>query len=313
MVISWISVALAAYLFLAVANLFDKFLIDHIIGSARAYTFFACIMGAIVILASPWLLKWPGWFYFIVNIALGGVFVLALWSLYEALKRGEAARILVLVGGTTPIFSIILSMAFLKECFSVSQWFGLAFLLLGVFIIAFLPTHRSFLSRLLRHLKIKQIVGANGLWLAIFSGLAYSIYFVGSKYAFSHQAFASAFIWNRLGAALFALLFLLKAGSRCEIKKFARKSSPSKHKFLVVLGQGLGSLGFILQNYAVSLGSVALINALQGVQYAFILVISTILALSLPRLLKETFSWRILLQKTAAVTMVGIGLYFIAF
>jgi hypothetical protein len=73
----------------------------------------------------------------------------------------------------------------------------------------------------------------------------------------------------------------------------------------------MGSTGFILQNYAVFLGSVVLVNALQGVQYAFLLIISTGLALFAPKLLKENFSWRITIQKAAAVLVIVLGFYFV--
>ncbi|MFA5163690.1 MAG: EamA family transporter [Patescibacteria group bacterium] len=309
---SWITVALLAYLFLAVSNLFDKFLIDHVISSSKAYAFVACLLGGIVVVAAPWLLEWPGWRLFFWDVCLGFIFALALWFLYEALKRGEAAKTLVLVGGVVPVFSILLSVVFLKEKFNLDQWGGLGLLVLGTFLIAFLPSHRSFLSRVVRHLGISQKVGLDGLFFALISGVAYALYFVGSKYAFNGQSFASAFIWARLGAAFFVLLFLLQRKSRREIFKFLHVSSPQKHKFLVLLGQGFGSLGFILQNYAIFLGSVALVNALQGVQYAFILLISAILAFSAPKMLKESFTGLIILQKTAAVFLIGLGLYFIA-
>lgn len=309
---SWVAVALLAYLFLATSNLFDKFLIDHVISSSKAYAFVACLLGAIVVIASPWLLEWPGWYLFFWDFILGFIFALALWSLYEALKRGEAAKTLVLVGGVVPVFSILLSVGFLKESFSLEQWGGLFLLVFGTFLIALLPSHRSFLSRVVKHFKIKQKTGINSLFLAIFSGIAYAVYFVGSKYAFNEQSFASAFIWARLGAAMFVLLFLLQGNSRREIQKFLKTSSPKKHKFLVLLGQGFGSAGFILQNYAIFLGSVAMVNALQGVQYAFILLISAILAFSAPKLLKESFTGPIIFQKAVAVLLIGFGLYFIA-
>jgi len=309
---SWVAVALLAYLFLATSNLFDKFLIDHVINSSKAYAFMACLLGAVVVVVAPWFLSWPGWYLFIWNILLGFVFAVALWSLYEALKRGEAAKTLVLVGGVVPVVSIILSVVFLQETFSTNQWGGLLLLVLGTFFIALLPSHRSFLSRVVKRLKIRQKVGASGLVLALFSGIAYATYFVGSKYAFREQEFISAFIWGRIGAAAFVLLFLFQKKARQEISKFLKTSSPKKHKFLVLLGQGFGSAGFILQNYAIFLGSVALVDALQGVQYAFILLISAILAFSAPKLLKESFSGPVILQKSAAVLLIGVGLYFIA-
>ena len=68
---SWIFVALLAYLFLVIANLFDKFLIDNVLPSSKAYTFIACLLGGLVFLAAPWFLQWPGFFWFFINIFSG--------------------------------------------------------------------------------------------------------------------------------------------------------------------------------------------------------------------------------------------------
>ncbi len=310
---NWIAAALSAYLLLAVANLFDKFLVDNVLKNSKAYAFSACMLGALMLLASPWFLEWPGWPLFIFNIVNGSIFAIALWTLYEALRRGEAARVLVFIGGLTPVFSLLFSLLFLKEHFSINQWLGMLFIIIGVTIIIFLPTARSYLARVFKKFSIVQDVKSGGLGIALISALAYSVYFLSTKQAYVYQPFASAFIWTRLGAALFVLLFLIKRVDRQAIKSLWQKSGPDKNKFLVVFNQALGAAGFILQNYAIYLGSVVLVNALQGVQYAFLLVISTILALSAPRLLKETFSWKIFLQKMAAVISVAAGLYFITF
>ena len=308
---SWIIVAVSAYLLLAVANLLDKFLVDNVLKSSKAYAFVACLMGVVVFVAAPWLLEWPGWPLFIFNLMTGALFAVALWLLYESLRRGEASRVLVFIGGATPVFSLLLSIVIFKEHFSFYQWMGILCLLGGVFIIAFLPVKRSFLSRVVRKLGISNSKHQGGLTIAILSALAYSLYFLATKYGYLDQSFASAFIWNRLGAGLFVLLFLIKKSDRRAIAALFSHSSPNNNKWLVVVNQIIGATGFILQNYAIFLGAVVLVNALQGVQYAFLLVISAILALVAPKLLKETFSWRIILQKSAAVVAIAIGLYFI--
>jgi drug/metabolite transporter (DMT)-like permease len=309
---TWFAVALAAYLLLALTNLLDKFLVTTVLNNSQAYTFIACLLGSLVFLAAPWFLVWPGTWLWLWNLVNGVIFALALWLLYEALRRGEASRILVLVGGLTPVFSLIFSVLVLKEQFSPTEWLGLGLILLGVFIIAFLPPARSYLARVFHKLKLTQDFTRAGLGLASLSALAYSLYFLSTKQAYVFQPFASAFIWTRLGAGLFVLVFLFNPATRRAIIKIFHHSSPNKHKFLVILNQGLGSLGFILQNYAIYLGSVVLVNALQGVQYAFLLVISALLAALAPKLLKETFSWPIFLQKTAAIIIIASGLYFLA-
>ena len=308
---SWIIVALSAYFFLAIANLFDKFLVDNVLPSSKAYAFVVCLFGGLLFLGAPWFLEWPGFYWFIINIVSGIIFALALWSLYEALRRGEAAQTLVFIGGLTPVFSIIFSIVFFKEQFSTTEWLGIATLLAGILVVALLPQQRSFLARLFNKLKLTQNVKSGYLLFAFVSALAYASYFILTKYAYSAQEFASAFIWTRLGAVLFVLLFLIRKVDRREVLQIFKKPSKNKGNPLVVINQLIGSAGFILQNYAIFLGSVALVNALQGVQYAFLLIISTGLALLAPKLLKETFSWRIFSQKLLAVIIIAFGLYFI--
>ncbi|NLZ74705.1 EamA family transporter [Candidatus Falkowbacteria bacterium] len=310
---SWVLVALLAYFLLAIANLFDKFLVDNVLPSGKAYAFAACLLGGLLVLGAPWFLEWPGFYWFVINLLTGAVFAVALWLLYEAFRRGDASQTAVLVGGLTPIFSIFFSIVFFKEQYSSQEWIGIITLLVGIFIIALLPQKRHIFSRILSKLGIKQKTRKGFFLFALGSALAYAIYFVATKYAYSAQPFASVFIWNRLGATLLVLTFLIKRRDRKQMLAVFKKSNKrkGKRKYLVLLSQALGSGGFLLQSYAIFLGSVALVNALQGVQYAFLLIISTILAAIKPKLLKETFSARIFTQKLVAVIVIGFGLYFI--
>ena len=309
---NWLTIALGAYLLLAVANLLDKFLVDNVIKNSRAYAFAACVLGLVVVVISPWFLKWPGPAWFLFNILAGFIFAVALWFLYEALRRGEAARTLVFIGGLTPIFSIFFSILFFKEIYSFEQWLGMGFLLAAVLVISLLPQPRSFLARLLIKLGIKKKLNKPSLIIALFSALAYSLYFIATKHAYNHQPFLSAFIWTRIGAGVFVLFFLFQKQVRLAIYELLFKAKPVKNRSLVIVNQGIGSAGFILQNYAIALGPVAIINAMQGFQYAFLLILSAVLATLSPRLLRENFSWRIILQKLLAIILVAIGLYFIA-
>lgn len=308
---SWFGVAIAAYLLLAIVNLLDKFLVDRVLRNSRAYAFAACLLGLGVFLLAPLYLEWPGGRIFALNLLNGAIFAIALWMLYEALRRGEASRILVVIGGLTPLLSLLLAVSILGESYSPPQLVGLGLILAGVFLIAFLPTPRSYIARIWRRVGF-QDEASHGFLLAFLAALAYALYFFGTKQAYAHQPFLSAFIWTRLGAALFVLLFLIRREDRLEIRRLLGSSSGQKGRVLVVFNQLAGSLGFILQNYAIFLGSVVLVNALQGVQYAFLLIISAGLAAVAPRLLKEDFSWRRTLQKTAAVMSIAAGLYFLA-
>ncbi|PLX26088.1 hypothetical protein C0580_00645, partial [Candidatus Parcubacteria bacterium] len=82
--------------------------------------------------------------------------------------------------------------------------------------------------------------------------------------------------------------------------------------FVFLATQGLGATGSMLQNYAVSLGSVALVTSLQGLQYAFLLILTLLGTILLPKIIKEKITIKILTRKFVAIILIGIGLYFLA-
>jgi hypothetical protein len=81
---------------------------------------------------------------------------------------------------------------------------------------------------------------------------------------------------------------------------------------LMVFGQLAGAAGFIGVQYAVSLGSATVVNALQAVQYAAIVLIAWFGGHKLAVILKEDISPRTLLQKGLAILLVGVGLAFVS-
>ena len=130
--------------------------------------------------------------------------------------------------------------------------------------------------------------------------------------AFNNQEFFSAFIWIRGGSFIFVLLLLFHYRSRKEIFKNI-KGLNSKKGSIFIANQGLAAGGFLMQNYAISLTSVALVNALQGVQYVFIIIIGVIATLFYPKFLTENISKPIIIQKIIAVLLIAFGLYLIAY
>lgn len=310
---SWVLIALLAYFLLAIANIGDKFLVDNVLKSSKAYTFVVCFLGIIVFAAAPWFLEWPGLGLFLFNLVNGFLFALALWALYESLIRDEASRVLVLIGGVTPVFSLIFSVLIFGERFSFQQLLGIGIILIGVLLIAFLPQKKSLFKRFFAWLNIDNKINKGGLKIAIVSAFFYSLYFISTKIAYQYQSFESSFIWTRAGAFIFSIFFLLQKKDRQEILKMIKGSGPKKAKTLVILNQIAGSLGFVLQNYAVFLGSVVLVNALQGFQYALILIFSAFLSFLYPKLLKENFSKKVIIKKSLAIIFIALGIYFLTF
>ncbi len=308
----WIYPALGAYFILAFTNLFDKFLVDNILKSSRVYTFLVSFLGLLSFFLAPWFLKWPGTLWFLFFIFSGALFSLALLFLFESLIRGEASRVLLIIGGSTPVFSLFFSYIFFKELISGLQLIGFILLIIGIFIMAFLPLKNNWWESFVIKLGFRNDKRKGGYIIAILSGLFYSLYFISTKYAFNHFEFFNVFLWTRLGACFLVLFFLLHNNTRGFILKMFRSKKETKGGYLVFVNQLFGSLGFVLQNYAISLGPVALINAMQGFQYALILILGFLFSIFAPSLVKEDFSKLVLIRKVLAILVVVVGLYLIS-
>lgn len=309
---SWILIAIIAYLFLAIVGLADKFLLDKILPSTKAYTFLVGILSLLAFLIAPWFLKWPGFYLFFFNVIIGALFPVALLLLYKSLKDGEASKVITLIGGAMPVFTLILSILFLGESFSNKQWMAIVFLLIGTIIISWIPKSHNLLDRIVGWLRFGKKQKNYGIFIALGSALIFALFFTGTKYLYIEQPFLSAFIWIRLGTFIAALFLLINKDSRREIFNNLKRLSKGSKKFLFLSNQGLAAIGSFLQNYAIALGSVALVNALQGVQYAFLLILGGLITVFYPKIIKENISRFVIVQKIIAIMLIGIGLYFIS-
>lgn len=309
---NWLIVAIFAYLILALVNLADKFLLDKIVPSAKTYTFLVSILGLMVLVIAPWTLHWPGIYWFIINLLVGAIFPFALLLLYRALKLGDTSKIIPLIGGAIPIFTIALSMLFLGDSFSLRQWLAIALLICGTVVMALMPAGHSLWSQMMLWFGLVKAKNREAIMTAIGAGLLFALFFVGTKYTYQSQEFLSAFIWVRIGTFLAGFSLLLSKEQRHEIIHGLKKIHGGKG-LLLFANQAIAAIGFLLQNYAIFLGSVALVNALQGVQYAFLLVLGALISVFYPDLLKENISTKVIVQKFSAVILISIGLYFLAF
>ncbi len=308
---SFILIAVLAYLFLAIVNLADKFLLGNVIPNYKVYTFLVGVLSLLALFLAPWFLVWPGFLLFILSLIIGALFPPALLFLYRALKDGDTSKIITLIGGTIPLFTIFFSVVFLGERFAPRQWLAIALLLIGTIIISWIPDKKNIWNKFAHWFGLTKDDPKKGIITAIMSALFFSLFFIGSKYLYSQQGFMSGFIWIRLGTFIAVLFLLINKKQRQDIFKSIKSLAKDKGRFLFLGNQGLAAMGSFLQNYAIALGSVVLVNALQGVQYVFLLILGAIITVFRPKAIKENISRSIIIQKIIAIILIGLGLYFI--
>lgn len=303
---------IVSYLILAIVNIGDKFILGNVIPNSKSYTFFVGVFGSLVFLIAPWFLEWPGLNLFFINIIIGAMFPIALLLMYRSLKVGDTSRMITLIGGLIPVFTIIFSILFFDEKFTSFKWIGLLFSLLGTVIISRIPNKKTAWHKFSIWFGLTSDNKKRGIIEAMLASFFYAVFFIGTKYAYSNQPFLSGFIWVRLGTLFLVLSFLFNKVDRRGVYISLRDLFKNRGKYIFFGAQGLAAVGFLLQNYAISLGSVAIVNALQGVQYAFLLIIGAIVTILYPKGPKEDISKSVIIEKVVAIILIGIGLFFIA-
>ena len=297
---SWLIVIISAYFIFAVVSLVDKYLLTGPIPDPKVYTFYIGVLGVLVLFLAPFVgFSIPQPSQIILSLLAGAIFIYGLFWFYKALKCFEISRVVPAIGGILPLFTLGLIYIFSagKETLGYFEFFAFILFILGSILITYEKSKKiSFES-----LKISTIA-------AFFLALS----FVLTKYVYLVQPFWSGFIWIRIGGFLMAIFFfLLFKEIREEI--FKKKVSFKKKTIGVFLSnQAMGAGASILQNWAIFLAPlvyVAIINALQGINYAFLLVFIIFLSLKFPQILKEEISKKILFQKIIAILLIGAGLF----
>lgn len=304
---NWLPIVLIAYFVLAISALVDKFLVSKVFTHAMIYVMWVSFLslGAFLLIPGyPSLglpaVSWIGWGWFWISLLTGAIFTGALWLMYTALQRGEASRVIPFIGGAVPIIIFLISLIFELETFSQTKILAFALLITGSILITIMPNKR------------RKIARFRGMLTSTAASLAFAIFFLLTRFIFDAHNFVDGLVWPRVGTLVVLIVLLFFHHNReLLIRKF-RKLSP-KLRFGIISNQGLAAIGFLGQQYAIDLGgSLSLITALQGIQYAFILIFAAIATWKFPKMIEEKISKKIIIQKVLALGLIIIGLYFIS-
>lgn len=306
---SWLTLAIIAYLLLAVVNVLDKALMGNFIKDSRVYTFTVALLGLTAVILAPLGLRGLSWPLWGIAVFSGIWTFLGLHWFFRALALGEASRVITIVGGGVPAFTVVLAVFILGDTFSRYQWIAFLLLIAGTVVLARLPEEHHWWKDLINRFFDPR--KNHYLNLAIGAAFAFALSFVLSKYVYDRSNFVTGFIWGRVGTfgAAFALL------AHMDVRRHLRHTLMhfmSAKGALFFGNQFLGAAAIVLQSYATSLGNVAVVQSLQGVQFAAVFLIAVAASFFLPKLLKEFTRPRVLLEKAFAILLVSAGVAMLA-
>ncbi len=320
----WLAIASISYLINAGVYVGDKFLLSKKVHSSVAYAFYVGIwsfLNIFLLFLDPWV---PNWQQLGVDLLAGLIFLATLIFWYKALHQSEATRVVPIVGALIPVFSFVLGFFFLHEQLTERELLAFLILIIGGVLISvkhtrFYELHavanrvRAVFGNSLGGIHAEYRPNSRLIVNSVVAAFFFAVFYVLIKYVYSTQPFIGGFVWSRMGSFIGVhLMLLIPSWRKLILEKHVGHSNKPQNLVLFFLIRGLAAFAFILLNRAVSMGSVAVTNALQGIQYIFLFVIVMFLSAKYPKVLKEELGGEVLFQKVIGALLIIIGLYMLA-
>lgn len=290
----WMMLALAGHVLNAAAFLIDKQLLTHAWKTSATYATLISLPSLLLVLGLPWIERMSP-VSTIIAFVSGVAFTAALWNFFEAMKRGSIGFVVPVVGVVIPIISLAGEHVALRTTFHPQQLFGFIVLLISLWLI----TRESTLQ------KARQPIG-----FALLAATLFAVSSVLVKDVYSMYGFAAPFVVSRIGAGMAGLVLLAGVTSaRRELRAFSKLPKSNIAPLgLTLLGQSSGIVGFVLIQLAFVSGSVAVVNALQAVQYVCINAFTLYRERRMQTLASDALV-SLLIRTALGVVGIGIGLY----
>lgn len=277
---NWILIAALGQFLHAIVAVIDKYIVSDEQGMPRpfVYAFYTTVLGGtwlvlFAIGALPGLnmtglpqlsnVEAPTLTVVALSFLAGYTIFMALVSLFDALKHADASNVMPIVGSISAMATLGLSYLFLDAQLSTNFIYGVVILSAGTLLVA----------QTLPKIDVALHV--------VHSGLFFGLHIITMKGLFVETSFDNGLFWSRVGFVLFALSLLLVP---TYLKKITEQTKTTSKKTggLVLLAKVLAGVGAFLLLKATDVGEVSVVQALDGLKFVFILIISTMFAHWLP-------------------------------
>jgi drug/metabolite transporter (DMT)-like permease len=297
---NWFLWAILGPILWSASNHIDKFLLNKKLKGVgkEALIMYSTLFGLVIL---------PLAYFFdpkIFSISLSSIFylILAGWIssiaiyLYLYALENEETSIVMPFFQTIPIFGFILGFLFLKESLSAHQILGSIIVILGSLLLSI-------------EINVSNKIGFKSgvVFLTLGSSLAFATYETLFKVVAVEDGFWVSTFWQYFGLFIFGLiLFIAKKKHRSDFLHLLQKHD---FKFLTIniLNESLTIAGNMCYNFALILAPIAVVMSIAGYQPIFVFIGGVILTKFFPKIAKEDISYKNLIQKIIATTMVLIG------
>ena len=294
--------AILAYFLNSIAVLVDKYQLSKNLPSPLLYVFYISGFSLFTLIAIPFT-QIPSTNVFLFASVATVLWTFGAYCMFSALKAGHATRVIPVIGVLTPLF--LLFWGLIQGVLHPNQIWGIVLLVVGLLLLV---THD-----LKGKLTLKE--GLFELFASLFFAVSYSLL----HEAYVDSNFLTVFVWAKLVLIPIGILLLLIPKSRHIV--LARQSHPdgsqkpfwkSKTGLLFLFGQACGGASEMLLSYSISLATPALVNSLQGIQYASLFLFGILLSRKFPKIYGEKYTPTIILFKVVGIFVIASGLFLLA-
>lgn len=299
---NYLPFAILAQLLNSVAVTVDKFLLTRAIPDPLIYIFYFSLISLLVVFIIPFV-PLPAQSVLILGSASTLSWIAAAYLMFWLLKTGQVQRVIPVIGALTPLFLLVFAFRIL----SITQIEAIITLIAGLLLLTLEDLKGSFRKSEL----IPEIISA------FFFAVSYYLL----SLAFARQSFLTVLVWSKPVLIPLSILFFIIPRLRKKILPFIKGLFSPRKKVKAGnwwpaaafgFGQISAAVSELLLVFAISLANPAVVNALQGLKYVFLMIFSLILGKKYPDVFKNNFRGVHALTQTAGVLLIGAGLYLLA-
>lgn len=308
---TWFLLAIGAQFIYAVVAIFDKYIVtSKTVLHPFSYTFYVAVLSSlsVFIFFFSWLplpggiqlpsfsnLIWPSFTVATLSLVTGMAMFIALVNMFEALSKTDASDAVPVITSVGAMATLVFEFLFLEVHFVTQNLIGFGLLALGTILVS--------------HLRFSKVL----IFHTLVSGTFFAIYYILIKIVFNLSNFDSGFLYTRIGIVIAALLVITLPSYRKRIfrKLKNRTVKKSKASAYVLTTKTIAGVASIMTLKAVELGSVAIVQAIAGVQFLFLILFSAIFGKVTNIHFGENVNAADVIQKGIAATVITIGLFFV--
>ncbi len=310
---SWLALATIGQFLAAIVVFIDKYIVtnDKVLPRPFVYAFYSCLLTGfwVVIYFAGYIpglsalhiptfadIEKPSIQVIGMAFLTAYTFFMALVSLYDALRREEAVNVMPIVGAISALSTLALSYLFFEIFLSTNFLWGVVILILGTLLVSqIIPDRYTLLTM-------------------VHSGFFFGLHYITMKGLFLETSFGDGFFWSRISFVFFALSLLMVP---TYYKKITEQTSKTEQKtktgFLVMFAKVLAGISAFLLLKATDIGDVTVVQALDGLKFVFILLITVFLSRFLPDSAIKTETRKDeIIRRFLYVAVITVG-YFILF